>query len=359
MIDDPSRAATTGGGRDAIATHTTVAHASMPLADEESTMQAIRVHATGGPDALQLDEIPTPEPGRGEVRIRVTAAGLNFIDTYQRSGAYTLDLPAVLGQEAAGTIDALGEDVRAVSIGDRVAVTGVLGTYAQQVVVPADRLVPVPDDLELEVAAALMLQGLTAHYLTHSTYPLHDGDWALVTAASGGVGHLLVQLAKERGARVIGTVSTDEKERLAYEAGCDEVIRYTTTDLVPAVREATASRGVDVVYDSVGRDTFVASLDCLRPRGMLVLYGQSSGAVPPVDPQVLNRKGSLYLTRPKLGDYIEGREELLGRAREVFRMVAAGDLHVRIDRTFPLAEAADAHRYIEGRQTKGKVLLVP
>ncbi len=322
-------------------------------------MQAVRVHETGGPEVLRVDEVDVPEPGPGEARVRVAAAGLNFIDTYQRSGAYPLELPVALGQEAAGTVDAVGEDVTSVEVGDRVAFTGVLGAYAEQVVVPAARLVEVPDAIDPEVAAALMLQGMTAHYLSHSTYPLHGGDWTLVLAASGGVGHLLVQLAKERGARVIGTVSTEEKERLAYEAGCDEVVRYTETDLVAAVRELTASRGVDVVYDSVGRDTFDQSLDCLRARGMLVLFGQSSGAVPPVDLQTLNTKGSLYVTRPSLGHYIAGREELLGRARDVFGMVASGDLHVRIDRRFPLTEAADAHRYIEGRQTKGKVLLVP
>jgi NADPH:quinone reductase len=322
-------------------------------------MRAVRVHETGGADALRLDEVDVPEPADGQALVRVTAAGLNFIDTYQRSGAYSLDLPAVLGVEAAGTVERVGAGVTEVSEGDRVAYAGSLGSYAEYAAVPASSLVPVPDEVNLEIAAAAMLQGMTAHYLCHTTYPLSDGESCLVLAAAGGVGQLLVQMAKKRGARVIGTVSTEEKEQLARKVGADDIIRYRDVDLAEEVGRLTDGAGVDVVYESVGKDTFTKSLDCLRPRGYLVLYGQSSGAVEPVDPQVLNQKGSLFLTRPTLAHYVARREELEWRARDLFTWIGSGELQVRIDRTFPLEEAEDAHRYIEAGETKGKVLLVP
>lgn len=322
-------------------------------------MKAVRVHSFGGPEVLSYEEVPLPEPGPGEARVKVEAAGVNFIDIYHRTGQYRGQLPLTLGMEAAGVVDAIGAGVTEVQPGDRVAYAMQQGSYAEYAIVPAWKLVPVPDAIDLRSAAAVMLQGMTAHYLTHSTYPLQPGDTVLVHAAAGGVGLLLVQLAKRRGARVIGTVSTEEKARLAREMGADEVILYTQADFETEVRRLTDGRGVDVVYDSVGRATFDKSLNCLRPRGYLVLYGQSSGAVPPFDPQVLNAKGSLFLTRPSLGHYAATREELLERANELFQWMIAGELTVRIDQTYPLAEAAAAHQYMEGRQTKGKVLLIP
>ena len=322
-------------------------------------MQAIRVHQTGGPEVLVPEDVPVPEPEAGQVRVRVQAAGLNFIDTYQRSGAYNLPLPQTLGLEGAGVVEALGPGVDGVVEGDWVAWAMQLGSYAEQVVVPAANVVAVPDGVDLQRAAAVMLQGMTAHYLSHSTVPLDKGMTVLVTAAAGGAGRLLVQVAKRLGARVIGTVSTDEKEALARAAGADDIVRYRDVDLAEAVRGLTGGTGVDVVYDSVGRDTFAKSLDCLRPRGHLVLYGQASGPVEPVNPQVLNAKGSLYLTRPTLAHYIATRDELAWRAGDLFSWMAAGELDVRIDRTLPLAEAAEAHRYIEAGETRGKVLLVP
>lgn len=322
-------------------------------------MKAVRVHSFGGPEVLSYEEVPLPEPGPGEARVKVEAAGVNFIDIYHRTGQYRGQLPLTLGMEAAGVVDAIGAGVTEVQPGDRVAYAMQQGSYAEYAIVPAWKLVPVPDAIDLRSAAAVMLQGMTAHYLTHSTYPLQPGDTVLVHAAAGGVGLLLVQLAKRRGARVIGTVSTEEKARLAREMGADEVILYTQADFETEVRRLTDGRGVDVVYDSVGRATFDKSLNCLRPRGYLVLYGQSSGAVPPFDPQVLNAKGSLFLTRPSLGHYAATREELLERANELFQWMIAGELTVRIDQTYPLAEATAAHQYMEGRQTKGKVLLIP
>lgn len=322
-------------------------------------MRAVRVHDNGGPDLLQVDDIDVPEAGHGEVRVRIAAAGLNFIDTYHREGLYPIDLPATLGVEAAGTVDATGDGVRDVAPGDRVAYAGQRGAYAECAIVPADAVVPVPDGLDLQAAAAVLLQGMTAHYLSHTTYPLDEGDTCLVYAAAGGVGHLLVQFAKQRGARVLATVSTDEKEELARQDGADEVIRYRDVDLVAAVRELTDGHGVDVAYDSVGADTFEQSLDCLRPRGYLVLYGQSSGPVDPVDPQILNQKGSLFLTRPTLGHYTARREELLWRAGDLLDGITSGQLANRVDRSFPLDEASEAHRYIEAGRTQGKVLLVP
>ncbi len=322
-------------------------------------MLAVRIHETGGPEVLTPEDVPIPEPGPGQVRVRVEAAGLNFIDTYQRSGAYKLELPVTLGMEGAGVVEALGPDVEGLAEGDRVAWASNLGSYAEQVVLPAAAVDPVPAGVDPQVAAAVMLQGMTAHYLSHSTVPLEKGMTALVTAAAGGVGLLLTQMAKRLGARVIGTCSSAEKEELARAAGADKVVRYRDVDLVEAVRGLTDGSGVDVVYDSVGRDTFTKSLDCLRPRGQLVLFGQSSGPVDPVDPQVLNAKGSLYLTRPTLGHYISGPGERAWRAGDLFSWIAAGELDVRIDRTWPLAEAAEAHRYIQAGETKGKVLLVP
>jgi NADPH2:quinone reductase len=322
-------------------------------------MKAVRVHSFGGPEVLRYEEVPLPEPGSGEARVKIEVAGVNFIDIYHRTGQYRGQLPMILGMEAAGVVDVVGAGVTEVRPGDRVAYAMQQGSYAEYAIVPAWKLVPVPDEIDNRLAAAVMLQGMTAHYLTHSTYPLQPGDTALVHAAAGGVGLLLVQLAKRRGARVIGTVSTEEKARLAREMGADEVILYTQSDFEAEVRRITDGRGVDVVYDSVGKATFDKSLNCLRPRGYLVLYGQSSGAVPPLDPQVLNAKGSLFLTRPSLGHYAATRKELLERANDLFQWMAAGELVVRVDQTYPLTEAAAAHRYMEGRQTKGKVLLFP
>jgi NADPH2:quinone reductase len=322
-------------------------------------MKAIRVHITGGPEVLQFEEIALPEPQAGEARVKIHAAGVNYIDTYQRSGLYQVPRPFTLGQEAAGIVDAVGADVTEVQVGDRVAYASALGAYAEYAVVPAWRLVRVPEDISLQQAAAVMLQGMTAHYLACDTFPLKPGDTALVHAAAGGVGLLLVQIAKLRGARVIGTVSTADKAALARQMGADEVILYTEADFAAAVKQLTDGRGVDVVYDSVGKTTFDQSLNCLRPRGYLVLYGQSSGPVPPFDPQVLNVKGSLFLTRPMLAHYTANRAELLQRASALFEWMRAGKLHVRIDRTFPLHAAADAHRALQSRATKGKLLLIP
>jgi len=322
-------------------------------------VRAIRVHQTGGPEVLRLEEISQPQPGRGEALVQIEAAGVNFIEVYQRTGLYRSSLPFTPGSEGAGRVVALGDGVSGLKVGDRVASTNLQGSYAQLARAAADRLVPVPDRMETSVAAAALLQGLTAHYLATSTYPLKENSWCLVHAAAGGVGLLLCQIAKARGAHVIGTVSTDEKAALATEAGADAVILYTRQDFVAETRRLTGGRGVSVVYDSVGRSTFEGSLDCLEPRGMLVLFGQSSGPVAPVDPQALNSKGSLFLTRPTLGHYVASREELLSRARDVFGWIESGKLRVRIDRTYPLAEAAAAHRALEGRETKGKVLLIP
>jgi NADPH:quinone reductase len=323
------------------------------------SMQAIRIHDYGGPDAMRLEEVPVPDPGAGQVRVRLEAVGVNFIDVYLRTGAYPSALPMTPGREGAGVVDAAGSGVTGVQEGERVAFAMVPGTYAQYAVVNAGEVVAVPAGVSSEQAAAVMLQGMTAHYLTHSTYPLQEGDSCLVHAAAGGVGHLLVQLARMRGARVIGTASTPEKLELARTAGATDVIGYTEVDFQEETRRLTGGRGVDVVYESVGKDTFDQSMRSLRPRGYLVLYGQSSGAVPPLDPQLLNRYGSIFLTRPSLGHYIASREELLWRAGDLFDWLASGRLEVRIDRRFPLAEAAEAHRYLEGRQTKGKLLLLP
>ena len=322
-------------------------------------MKAIQVEAYGGPEVLRYVDLPDPRPGPGQVRVRVEAAGVNFIDVYNRTGLYPGALPLVPGQEGAGVVDAVGLDTARFREGDRVAWASAMGSYAEQALVSAERAVAIPDAIDSRTAAALMLQGMTAHYLSTSTFPLKPGDTCLVHAAAGGVGLLLVQMAKRRGARVLGTVSTEEKARLAREAGADEVILYTSESFQDAVKRLTSGRGVDVVYDSVGKTTAEGSLDCLAPRGMMVFYGNSSGPVPPVDPLLLTRKGSLFLTRPSLPHYVADRASLEARAGEVLRETAVGRLKVRIDRTFPLAAAADAHRALEGRHTTGKVLLIP
>src|ERR1041385_534442 len=322
----------------------------MSMEKKGNRMKVVRVHQYGGLEALTHEDLPVPEPGEGEARVKIEAIGVNFIDIYHRIGRYQGSLPLTLGQEAAGTVDAVGPNVTEVKPGDRVAYGSVQGSYAEYAIAPAWRLVPIPAGVDAKQAAAIMIQGTTAHYLTHSTYPLKDGDTALVHAAGGGTGQLLVQLAKKRGARVIGTVSTEEKAALAREAGADEVILYTQTDFETEVKRWTNNRGVDVVYDSVGKDTFDRSLNCLRWRGYMVLYGASSGAVPPLDPQVLNAKGSLFLTRPFLAHYTADRDEILWRVTDLFHWIAAGELKVRIDKTFSLAAAAEAQRYLEGRQ---------
>jgi NADPH2:quinone reductase len=321
-------------------------------------MQAIRVGATGGPEELQLRDVDDPSPAPGEVLVRVTAAGLNFIDVYHRTGRYPLDLPTGIGLEGAGVVEEVGADVTDVAAGDRIAWANELGSYAELQTVPVGRAVVVPEEVDLKVAAAVMLQGMTAHYLITSTFPLGAEHTALVHAGAGGVGQLLVQLASRAGARVLATVSTAEKAELAAAAGADEVIRYTEVDFAEEVERLTDG-GVDVVYESVGKDTFDRSLTCLRTRGYLVLYGQSSGAVEPFDPQRLAAGGSLFLTRPTLFHYIATTEDLRWRAGELFDAIADGSLTVRIDRELPLSDAAEAHRYIEGRGTRGKVLLVP
>lgn len=322
--------------------------------------QAIQVRETGGAEVLRAEPFEPPVPGPGQARIAVHAAGVNFIDVYFRTGLYRgPSLPFTLGQEAAGSVVAVGPGVTEVAAGDRVAYTGIHGAYAELAAVPAARLVKLPPGVTARQGAAAMLQGMTAHYLATGTYPLHETDRCLVHAAAGGVGQLLCQMAKLRGARVLGTASTAEKARLARAAGADEVIQYTEQDFAAEVRRLTGGHGVQVVYDGVGRDTFEKSLDCLARRGMMVLFGQSSGPVPPLDPAILNTKGSLYLTRPSLFHYIAAREELLQRAGEVLGWIAEGKLRLNIGRELPLAEAAEAHRALEGRRTTGKVLLIP
>ena len=321
-------------------------------------MNAIRMSAHGGPEVMVWTPVPRPEPAAGEALVRVEAAGVNFIDTYQRAGHYAIALPATPGSEGAGTVVAVGEGVTEVRAGDRVAYQGVLGAYAEFAAVPAARLVLLPDSITARQAAAVMLQGMTAHYLTASTFPLGPAHTCLVHAAAGGVGLLLCQIARRRGARVIGTVSTREKAALAREAGADHVILYTERDFEAETREVTNGAGVDVVYDSVGMTTFDRSLACLKARGTMVLFGQASGPVPPLDPQVLNRRGSLYLTRPSLAHYVATRNELLWRAGEILGWIAEDALQVRVGLELPLSQAAEAHRLLEGRATTGKVLLI-
>ena len=322
-------------------------------------MKAVQIQEQGGREVLNVVDLDTPTPGEDEVLVGLEAAGINFIDVYQRTGLYKVELPYVLGLEGAGTIQAVGAGVSTFKEGDRVAYTGVSGSYTEAALVPADRLVGVPESVSLDIAAAVMLQGMTAQYLSHSTYPVQEGDTCLVHAVAGGVGLLLTQLAKLRGATVIGTASTEEKAERARKVGADHVILYTEEDFEAEVKRLTDGAGVQVVYDSVGKTTFEGSLNCLARRGYLVLYGQSSGPVGAFDPQVLNAKGSLFLTRPSLFHYIAEREELVKRAGELFVLLAEGNLDVHIDSTFPLSEVAEAHRKLENRETSGKVLLTP
>jgi NADPH:quinone reductase len=322
-------------------------------------MKAIRVHAAGGPEALTLDDIPAPSPKAGEALVKVDAAGLNYIDVYFRTGMYKAELPLTIGMEAGGVVTAVGSNVSEVKVGDKVAYTGVAGAYAEQAVVPSSKLVVLPAGVSTKQGAAAMLQGMTAHYLATSTYPLKHGDTCLVHAAAGGVGLLLCQIAKLRGARVLATVSSVEKADLARQAGADEIILYSEQDFEVEVKRLTEGRGVQVVYDGVGRMTFEKGLRSLAPRGMMVLYGQASGPVASLDPQELSTRGSLFLTRPTLAHYVLTRAELVARANDVFNWIRDGRLTVRVDREYALADAAQAHRALEGRETTGKVLLIP
>jgi NADPH2:quinone reductase len=323
-------------------------------------MNAIRIHTPGGPDVLRLEQIDVPSPGPGQALVKLAAVGLNFIDVQYRQGNYPPpSTPFTPGMEGAGTVEAVGPNVSDVAVGDRVAYTMVIGTYAQYAVVPAARLVTLPSHIDVKTAAAVMLQGTTAHYLTSSTFPLNPGDTVLVHAAAGGVGQLIVQAARIRGARVIGTAGTAAKAALALQAGATEVILYTEQDFEAEVKRLTNGRGVDVVYDSVGKDTFAKSLNCLRPRGGLAIFGFSSGPVTPLDPATLGAKGSLYLTRPGLNQYIATRDELLMRTRDVFTWLGDGRLKLKIEREYPLAEAAQSHIELQARRTTGKVLLIP
>ncbi|HTO11462.1 MAG TPA: quinone oxidoreductase [Candidatus Binatia bacterium] len=322
-------------------------------------MKAVRIHAPGGPEVLTYEDAPPPAPKTGEAVVKVDAAGLNYIDVYFRTGAYKGEYPMTLGMEAGGTVSAVAPGVTDVQVGDKVAYTGVPGAYAEYAAVPAARLVKLPAGLSTKQGAAAMLQGMTAHYLACSTYPLKKGDTCLVHAAAGGVGLLLCQIAKMRGARVIGTVSTQDKAKLAREAGADEVILYTSQDFEAEVKRLTDGKGLQVVYDSVGKTTFDKSLNCLAPRGLLALYGQSSGPIGPLDVAVLGAKGSLFLTRPSLNAYIAAREELVQRSTELLGWIRDGKLRLRTEFEFPLKDAAEAHRALEGRKTTGKVLLVP
>jgi NADPH2:quinone reductase len=322
-------------------------------------MKAVQVKQVGGPEVMEVVELPVPQPKANEAVVKLAAAGVNFIDVYYREGRYKAPLPFVLGQEGAGVVTAVGTEVKSVKVGDRVAWTAQLGSYAEYAAVPADRLVPIPPGVSDHEAAAAMLQGMTAQYLSHDTYPLKKGETALVHAAAGGVGLLLVQMAHNIGARVIATVSTEDKAKLARGAGADEVILYSQADFEAETKRLTGGKGVDVVYDSVGKTTFDKGLNILRPRGMMVLFGGSSGAVPPFDLIILTHKGSLFLTRPSLGNYISTREELVARSGAVFSMIAAGTLKLRIEHTYPLAEAQRAQSDLEGRKTTGKLLLIP
>ena len=327
-------------------------------------MKAIQIKKTGGPEVMELVDLPAPQPKSNEVVVKIKAAGVNFIDVYNREGRYKAPLPLVLGQEAAGVVLAVGSDVHDFAVGDLVAYTSVLGSYAEYAAVPADRLVKIPTGVSEREATAAMLQGLTAHYLVYDTHPLKKGETALIHAAAGGVGLLLVQMAHNLGAHVIATVSTEEKAALAREAGADDVILYTQTDFEVETKrligeKSGGGRGVDVVYDSVGKTTFEKGLNLLRPRGMMVLFGGSSGAVTPIDPLVLTQKGSLFLTRPSLGNYIATAQELQTRAAAVFGMIRDGKLKLRIEHVYPLAEVQQAHRDLEARKTTGKLLLLP
>jgi NADPH:quinone reductase len=322
-------------------------------------MKAIRILQHGGPEALKIEEVPLPIPGEEQALIRLEAIGVNFIDVYHRTGLYKVAPPFTPGMEGAGVVESVGKNVKDIQPGDRVAYAMTMGSYADHAIVPSWQLIKLPGGVDTRLGAAIMLQGMTAHYLTQTTYPVKSGDSILVHAAAGGVGLLVIQMAKKKGARVIGTVSTDEKAKLAREAGADEVIFYTRQDFETETKRLTQAKGVQVVYDSVGKSTFEKSLSCLVPRGMMVLFGQSSGPVPPFDPGLLAAKGSLFLTRPSLTQYAATRQELLHRAGEVLEWVASGALRVRIEKTFPLIQAPEAHRQLEGRMTTGKVLLIP
>lgn len=323
-------------------------------------MKAIRIEKFGGPEVMSFKELPSvSQPQDGEILVRLEAIGVNFIDVYHRTGLYAVPLPFTLGSEGAGVVEKVGRSVTDLKSGDRVGFASVLGTYAEMAVIPAAKAVPLPESLGTVHAAAILLQGMTAHYLTQSTYRIQAGDIVLVHAAAGGVGLLLVQIAKHHGAIVIGTVSTAEKAKIAREAGADEVVLYTEKDFAPEVKRIGDGKGANVIYDSVGQNTFERSLDCLRPRGMMVSFGQSSGAVPPFNPLVLSSKGSLYLTRPSLGHYVLTREELLQRAAEVFEWIKNGVIRIRIDQTFSLQDAAEAHRRLESRASSGKIVLIP
>ena len=322
-------------------------------------MKAVCIHQFGGPEVLQYEEVPTPTPGPGQVLVKLAAAGLNYIDVHQRTGHYPNKLPYTMGREGSGTVAAVGPQVTSFKAGEPVAYTGVPGAYAEYALVPAERLVRMPPNLDVKVGAAAMLQGMTAHYLAYTTYPLKPGDSCLIHAAAGGVGLLLVQMAKQCGARVFGTVSTEEKAALAREAGADEAILYSRQDFETEVKRLTNGQGVNVVYDSVGKTTFEKSLNCLKPLGYMVLYGESSGPVAPFDPAILNAKGSLFLTHPSLPHYIADRASLEKRAGDVLGWIASGKLKIRTEITFPLANVAEAHRSLEGRKTTGKVLLIP
>jgi NADPH:quinone reductase len=324
-----------------------------------TAMQAIQILTTGSADVLTLRDLPTPTPASGEALIRIEASGVNFIDTYLREGRYPAQLPYTLGQEAAGTVVSVAPDVTTVRAGDRVAWCLIPGTYAQLAIAPANRLIPIPDGVTSQQAAAAILQGMTAHYLSHSTYPIQPGDEVLIHAGAGGTGLLLIQMAKARGARVFTTVSTDEKAELARTVGADEIILYTQEDFVAKIKKLASSPGLAAVYDSVGKSTFEKSLEVLRPRGMMVLFGGSSGAVPPFDLIRLSTMGSLYVTRPTLKDYIATRADLEARAADVFNAVADGTLKLRLEYSYPLVDAAHAHRDLESRKTTGKLLLIP
>ncbi|HEU5192951.1 MAG TPA: quinone oxidoreductase [Methylomirabilota bacterium] len=322
-------------------------------------MKAIRVHTPGGPEVMKLEEVPEPKAGPGQAVVKLEAAGLNYIDVYFRTGTYKAPLPLTPGLEGAGTVTQVGDGVKDLKVGDRVAYTGIPGSYAQMNVCPADRLVKLPDKLSFRDGAASMLQGMTAHYLTRSTYPLKSGDTCLVHAAAGGMGLLLTQMGKMLGATVIGTVSTDEKAALAKQAGADHVILYSKQDFVAEVKRITGNRGVDVIYDGVGATTFEKGLTCIRPRGVMALYGAASGPVAPLDLQLLNANGSLFVTRPSLNHHIASREELVQRSGDVLGWIRDGKLKLRVETTFPLDKAGEAHRALEGRKTTGKVLLIP
>lgn len=327
--------------------------------DDSKAMKAARVYEYGGPEKIRFDDVPVPAPGPGQALVKVAASGVNFIDTYHRTGLYKSDLPFVLGTEGAGTVEAVGADVQDVQPGERVAWAMVRGSYAEYAVVPAWQLIQLPDHLDFKLAAAAMLQGMTAHYLTHSTFTLKPEHTCLVHAAAGGTGLLIVQMAKMLGARVLGTVSSEEKARKAREAGADHIILYTIEDFVEETKKYTGGEGVHVVYDSVGKSVFLKSLDCLRPRGVIVNFGNASGPAPAIEPLLLTQKGSLYLTRPSLRNYVAQRDELQWRAGDVLRWVSERSLHIHIGGEYRLDDAASAHRDLEGRGTTGKLILIP